>query len=129
LVVDQDWQVEQIGELTQGLRDRDHFDAWKELATEAGMIPKAIRHAWQEVRANGFETEQDEVDRKALGALMDGLRSTHDYFWPSEPKPTPARQPADRESEPAATAASGSRFLFDRGAWRSSNGSAPPGIP
>src|SRR5271157_4800909 len=127
LAVAGDHQAAELARLQRGIRERDHFDAWKELATEAGMVPKAIRHAWQEAQANGFKAESDEVDRKALGSLMDRMRETHDYFWPSEPAPTPTDQPAARESKPATiVATNGVAHVFDRGAWRSGNGSAPP---
>jgi len=111
-----DHQAAELARMRQGIRNRDHFDAWKELATEAGMNPKAIRHSWQEAQANGFKAESDEVDRKALGALVDGMRSTHDYFWPQDPTPLPAEPTAARENEPAA---SGARFTFQNGAWKS----------
>src|SRR5271157_3923531 len=52
LAVDQDWQLETIGDLVQGIRDRDHFDAFRELAAQAGMKPKAIRRMWD---ASEFE--------------------------------------------------------------------------
>jgi len=119
LAVDQNWQVAQIGELKQGLRDRDWRDAWRETARAAGMHERAIDHAWKH---HGLEPETDEPDPQILQRLCDDLRREYDYFWPSEPTPLPAEQPETREREPSAPAASGPRFTFSRGQWRSSNG-------
>ncbi len=116
LVVDQDWQVEQIGELKQGLRDRDWRDAWRETAREAGMHEKAIDHAWNHY---GLKPETDEPDRKILQRLCADLRQEYDYFWPSAPAPTPESQPEAWESQPSAPAGSGRRFVFQDGGWRS----------
>jgi hypothetical protein len=117
LVVDKDYQVERIGELTQGLRDRDHFDRFRELATAAKMQPAAIKHLW---RTSGFEASQDEVDERGLANLVARLKTEAPYAWPSEPTPAPAAT-VDTPARPAATVASGNgAFVFDRGSWKPS---------
>jgi len=108
--------------LRQQGRQRDWRDAWRSVATEAGMIPKAIDAAW---RNHGPKAESDQPDRKALESLCLRLRTEHDYFWPQAPTPAPVGQPEARESTPAipATPANGTgpRFTFANGKW--SNGS------
>ncbi len=121
LAVDADHQAAELARLQQGLRDRDWRDAWREIARESGMNPKAIDHAW---RHHGPPADTDEPDRQGLGALVEQLRTEHDYLWPSAPATPPADPPAARETQPAA-AVGGPRFVFSGGQWRSSNGSAP----
>src|SRR5271157_1503487 len=84
LAVDHDWQLAQIGELTQGIRDRDHFDRFRELAAKAKMHPRAIKRMWD---TSGFKAESDQVDEKALGALLDGMRTEHDYAFVHDLEP------------------------------------------
>ena len=116
LVVDKDYQVERIGELTQGLRERDHFDRFRELASAAGMKPAAIRNLW---RTSGFEASQDEVDHNGLNSLVARLKTEHDYAFVREAD-SPTTQAVDApESKPAAIEP---RFTFANGRW--SNGVA-----
>src|SRR5208337_2937025 len=115
MVVDQDWQVEQIGELTQGLRDRDARDKFYELAREAKANPRALGMLWKLAE---HTSETDEPDVKALQTAIERLKDEADYCFKQPELPTPAEQPTARESEPA-TAASGPRFTFQNGAWKS----------
>ncbi len=94
-------------------RQRDHFDRFRELAAAAGMKPAAIKPLW---RTSGFEASSDDVDHKALGKLLEGMRQEHDYAFDSGGDSPTAEQPAARQSTP-----SGNGFVFDRGRWCSGN--------
>jgi len=120
LVVDQDWQVEQIGELTQGLRDRDARDKFYELAREAKANPRALGMLWKLAE---HTSETDEPDVKALQTALERLKDEADYCFEQPELATPEA----RESKPAAIASGGDgpRFVYSGGQWRS-NGHAPP---
>jgi len=117
LVVDQDWQVEQIGELTQGLRDRDARDKFYELAREAKANPRALGMLWKLAE---HTSETDEPDVKVLQSALERLKDEADYCFEQPELAPPADPPAARESEPA-TNGNGtvSRFTFSGGQWRS----------
>ncbi len=113
-----DHQAAELARLQGEIRQRDHRDAWREIARESGMHPKAVDAAW---RNHGPKAESDEVDRKALESLCQRLKTEHGYLWPAEPTPEPAATPAARsEPTPAATngVAGGFGHVFDRGSWR-----------
>ncbi len=118
LVVDKDYQVQRLGELTQGLRDRDHFDRFRELATEAKMHPSAIKHLWKTAE---FKAESDQVDHSGLNSLVARLKTEHDYAFQQPAANAPAASVDVQASTPVATA-SGNGFghVFDRGGWRPS---------
>ncbi len=111
----QDRQAGELARLQQGLRDRDWRDAWRDVARESGMIPKAIDHAF---RHSGLSADQDEPDRRAIQAAVARLREDSPFFWPSQSEPAPAAG----ENTPAVTVPSGNGtgFVFDRGSWKAS---------
>ncbi len=115
LVVDQDYQVQRLGELTQGLRDRDARDKFFALARDAKANPRALDALW---RLAEHKADSDEPDVRALQTTLERLRVEADYCFEQPASNAPAATPAARlEPTPAATNGNGA-FVFDRGRWQ-----------
>ncbi len=86
-----------IAELEGTLRDRAHLDKFTELAKGAKAKEGAIKHLWQ---LSGYKAEDDEVDEKALGKVIERLRKEADYaFEPAKSEEETVRDAAkDRVS-------------------------------
>jgi hypothetical protein len=74
-----------IAELEASIRDRNHFDKFAELAKGAKAKDAALKHLWQ---VGGYKAEADEIDEKALQALVTGLKKSADYAFDAEPSTT-----------------------------------------
>jgi len=87
-----------IAELEAAARDRTHFDKFAELAKGARAKDKALKQLWRDAKDRGYELA-DDVDEKALQAVVAKLRTEVDYaFDPDESATTTAaRDAAERE--------------------------------
>jgi len=74
-----------IAELEASIRDRNHFDKFAELAKGAKAKDAALKHLWQ---VSGYKAEADDIDEKALGAVVAGLKKSADYAFDPEPSTT-----------------------------------------
>ena len=70
-----------IAELEASIRDRNHFDKFAELAGAAKAKAKALRQLWRDAKDRGYEADGDEVDEKALQAIVAKLKTEVDYAF------------------------------------------------
>ncbi|MGD0044731.1 MAG: hypothetical protein ABSE84_30740, partial [Isosphaeraceae bacterium] len=84
-VASPDAQAARIAELEGTIRDRAHYDKFAELAKGAKAKDAALKHLWQ---VSGYKAEADEIDEKALQALVAKLKTEADYAFDPEPNPT-----------------------------------------
>jgi len=117
LVVDQDYQVQRLGELTQGLRDRDARDKFFALAKDAKANPRALDMLW---RLAEHQADSDEPDVRALETALERLKSEAGYCFEQPAESMPAGQPDTPAGQPAAVAnGDAPRFTFANGRWSS----------
>jgi hypothetical protein len=76
-----DQQAARIAELEAAIRDRQHYDKFAELAKDAKAKDAAVKHLWQ---VSGYKAEADDIDEKALQALVAKLRKDADYAFDAE---------------------------------------------
>jgi predicted nuclease with TOPRIM domain len=68
----------QVEEYRGKLRDRDHRDKFKELATAAGVTaPKAIEDLYQ---LSGYKPEKDEIDEQTIQAAIGSTLQGRDWL-------------------------------------------------
>jgi chromosome segregation ATPase len=92
-----DAQAARISELEASIRDRQHFDKFAELAKGAKAKDKALRQLWRDAKDRGYQPESDDVDAKALEAIVAKLKTEVDYaFDPESTDTTRAAQEAAR---------------------------------
>jgi hypothetical protein len=85
-----------IAELEGTIRDRAHYDKFAELATASKAKAKALKSLWRDAQAlAGYQVEGDEIDDKALQAVVAKLKTEVDYAF--DPEPT-ANETAAREA-------------------------------
>ncbi len=73
-------------ELRQQLRDFDHRDAFAAMARRAGIKDKAIRAAWNELKAtHGYKVEGDKANPMILGKALEALKGSHDFMFDLPP--------------------------------------------
>ncbi len=83
----------EIAELKAALRDRNHFDKFAELAQASKAKAKALKQLWREAKASGYEPDSDDINEKALQAVVTHLKTASDFaFDPDSEEVTKAAQ-------------------------------------
>src|SRR5271166_5519667 len=86
-----------IAELEASIRDRNHFDKFAELAQASKAKAKALRQLWRDAKDRGYQAVGDEVNEKALQAVVARLKTEVDYaFDPETDNTTTAAREANR---------------------------------
>jgi hypothetical protein len=88
-----------IAELEGTIRDRAHYDKFAELATASKAKAKALKSLWRDAQAlAGYKVEGDEIDDKALQAVVARLKADVDYAF--DPEPTDTTKAAQEAARP-----------------------------
>jgi len=80
-------------ELRQQLLDHDHRDAFAAIARKHHIHDKAIKAAWDAVKAAGYRVESDKPNPLVLSKAVEALKQSADYMFQSEPKTAHEYQP------------------------------------
>jgi hypothetical protein len=98
----QDQQIEtlkgQVADLTGKLRKANHFATFKEIASEQGVRPKAVKALYGLV--NYDPGDADEADPDAVVELIKGAKSEHDYCFEAEAESVVEETPPKKGAKP-----------------------------